>query len=93
MHPNSEFRRRVLLVDRDEAFLRSCSVALRGEGYHVITAKDGFKALQALRGASPDALVSELNLPHMVVAVFPYAQDAFLVAGRDPAATRVGLHG
>ena len=65
MRSKAEFRRRVLLVDRDEAFLRSCSVAIRGEGYHVITAEDGFKALQVLRGASPDAIVSELNLPHM----------------------------
>lgn len=33
--------------------------------YEVITANNGFEALQVLRGAHPDIVASELNLPHM----------------------------
>lgn len=59
------FRRRILLVDSSEALLLDCSNALLAEGYEVITARNGFEALNALRGARPDVLVTELNLPHM----------------------------
>jgi DNA-binding response OmpR family regulator len=59
------FRRRVLLVDGDVAFLQECSNALQTEGYEVLTAEDGFVALHTLRGAKPDVLITELNLPHM----------------------------
>lgn len=59
------FRRRILLVDSNEALLLSCSDALQTEGYEVMTARNGFEALNVLRGARPDLLVTELNLPHM----------------------------
>ena len=63
--PGSRFRRRILLVDCNEALLLLCSDALRAEGYEVVTARNGFEALNVLRGAHPDVLVTELNLPHM----------------------------
>ncbi len=59
------FRRRILLADSNEVLLLSCSNALLAEGYEVITAQNGFEALNILRGAQPDLLVTELNLPHM----------------------------
>ena len=59
------FGRRILLVDSNEALLQGCSDALQAEGYDVITARNGFEALNVLRGARPDVLVAELNLPHM----------------------------
>jgi len=59
------FRRRILLVDCTEALLLRCSDALQGEGFEVITARNGFEALNVLRGARPDVLITELNLPHM----------------------------
>jgi len=59
------FRRRILLVDCNEALLLRCSDALQGEGFEVITAHNGFEALNVLRGARPDVLITELNLPHM----------------------------
>ncbi len=65
MHVHGQFRRRVLLVDGDTAFLQECSNALRKEGYEVLAAEDGFSALHVLRGAQPDLLVVELNLPRM----------------------------
>ncbi len=60
-----QFRRRILLVDGDANFLQECTNELRDEGYEVLTADDGFTALHVLRGAQPDVLVSELNLPRM----------------------------
>lgn len=65
MDADGQFRRRVLVVDGDPAFLRSCTDALRAQGYEVITAGNGFEALHVLRGAQPDLLVTELNLPQM----------------------------
>lgn len=59
------FRRRILLVDGNEALLLRCSDALLAEGYEVITARNGFEALNILRGAHPDLVITELNLPHM----------------------------
>ncbi len=60
-----KFRRRVLIVDDDGKVLKSCSLALRRQGYEVLTAGDGFEALQVLRGAVPDLMIVELNLPRM----------------------------
>lgn len=63
--PGGRFRRGILLVDSDEALLLRCSDALQAEGSEVITARNGFEALNILRGAHPDLLITELNLPHM----------------------------
>ena len=64
-HPHvtdrSQFRYRILLVDSDTGFLHDCSEILAK--YEVLTATDGFAALCTLRGATPDLLVTELNLP------------------------------
>lgn len=65
MRTAGRFPRRILLVDSNEALLLGCSDALLAQGYEVVTARNGFEALQILRGAHPDLLVTELNLPHM----------------------------
>ena len=65
MKTGARFQRRVLLADGNEALLLGCSDALLAQGYEVITARNGFEALNILRGAHPDLLVTELNLPHM----------------------------
>ena len=53
------------MADSETAFLQACSDEFRREGYEVLTAEDGFAALHVLRGAQPDVLVAELNLPRM----------------------------
>jgi CheY-like chemotaxis protein len=63
--PIRTFQRRILVVDKDEKVLKACSAALQGELYEVLTAGDGFDALQVLRGAVPDLMIVELNLPRM----------------------------
>jgi CheY-like chemotaxis protein len=59
-----QFRHRILLAD-DPGCLQTCSNHLYNEGYEVITAGNGFEALYVLRGAIPDLLITELNLPQM----------------------------
>lgn len=65
MGADSQFRRRILLVDANTSFLRVCSEALQTQGYDILTAENGFEALHVLRGAHPDLLITELNLPAM----------------------------
>lgn len=65
MNPAGQFRRRILLVDSNTFFLKACSRTLSGQGYEVVTAQDGFAALCSLRGAPPDLLITELDLPRM----------------------------
>ncbi len=60
-----QFRRRVLMVDGDATFLESCAQELENLEYEVLIAGDGFGALTLLRGARPDLLITELNLPRM----------------------------
>jgi CheY-like chemotaxis protein len=63
--PAGEFRRRVLLVHGEQKFLNECSAELRKLGYEVLTAREGFEALVVLRGAVPEVLIAELELPRM----------------------------
>ncbi len=61
----SDFAKRVLVVDDDEALLAITTALLKNEGYEVMTARDGFEALACLRGATPDILISDLKMPNM----------------------------
>jgi CheY-like chemotaxis protein len=65
MDAGGKFRRRILLVDDDVEFVHRCSEMLSSHGYEVLTTADGFGALQVLRGAQPDVIVTELDLQHM----------------------------
>ena len=53
----------VLLVDDEDALLRTLSMNLRARGYDVTTAADGEAALAALRSQAPDAVILDLGLP------------------------------
>ena len=53
----------ILLVDDEEALLRTLSMNLRARDYDVTTAKDGETALAELRGQVPDAVILDLGLP------------------------------
>jgi len=50
-------KRTILVVDDEEAIVRSLSGVLSDEGFHVETAKDGESALKALDTSSPPDLV------------------------------------
>lgn len=59
------FKRRILVVDDDRAFLDATTALLSREGYDVTTARDGFEALAVFRGGQPDLLISDLKMPNM----------------------------
>lgn len=54
---------RVLLVDDEENLRHALGYALRQEGYDVITAEDGRRALAQFRAARPDVVILDVMLP------------------------------
>jgi DNA-binding response OmpR family regulator len=56
-------RCKVLLVEDDEAALAMYATALRMEGFHIRTARDGVTALRILESFEPDVVILDLKLP------------------------------
>jgi CheY-like chemotaxis protein len=57
-------RRRILLVEDNEAACRSLARLLEAKGFVVTTVQDGASALRALKdGRPPDFLLTDLQLP------------------------------
>ena len=61
---------RVLVVDDEEQILAFLHQALSAEGFDVITARDGFEALGAVRETPPDVIVLDLMMPSLDGAGF-----------------------
>ncbi len=57
--------KRLLLVDDEPNLLRAVSVALRGEGFEITTARSGREALIAIAQNLPDLIVSDVRMPGM----------------------------
>ena len=62
---NKSPKHRVLVVDDDSNVRKSMTMLLSASGYEVSTAEDGFDALLQLRRATPDVIISDLNMPQM----------------------------
>jgi CheY-like chemotaxis protein len=56
---------RILVVDDEPNIREAIAMLLNAHGYNVSTAEDGFDALLQLRGANPELIVSDLNMPQM----------------------------
>ena len=56
---------RILVVDDDQAVRESLRRALILEGYDVEMAADGSEALRSLAQSAPDAVVLDLQMPHV----------------------------
>lgn len=56
---------RVLVVDDDQVVRAFVADYLRGRGYEVDEAEDGAAALEAIRQAVPDVLVTDLGMPRL----------------------------
>lgn len=54
---------RILLVDDEQALLKSVARSLRFEGHHVVPASDGHEALQLLPITRPDVVVLDVMMP------------------------------
>jgi CheY-like chemotaxis protein len=55
--------KRILVVDDEEPIRTTVAEALADEGYDVLTAPDGAKALELVRAAEPDGVVLDLMMP------------------------------
>ncbi len=56
---------RVLIAEDDPGVRESLEIALRYAGYDVLLAADGGKALQQVADKAPDAIVLDVNMPHI----------------------------
>lgn len=55
--------KRILVVDDEESIRTTVAEALADEGYEVLTAPDGAKALELVRATEPDGVVLDLMMP------------------------------
>src|ERR1700686_4691603 len=55
----------VLVVEDDQGMRETTTAILREEGYVVVQAADGVKALEMLRGKDIDVLLLDIRLPRM----------------------------
>ncbi|SFS09732.1 Response regulator receiver domain-containing protein [Granulicella pectinivorans] len=58
-------KKRVLIVDDEPATRLLLGQIFSGMGHDVAVAEDGFTALEAIRQAEPDLILSDLNMPGM----------------------------
>jgi two-component system chemotaxis response regulator CheY len=58
-------RRTCLVVDDSRVVRRIARGILEGQGFAVVEAEDGQKALEAVRGAMPHAILLDWNMPVM----------------------------
>jgi CheY-like chemotaxis protein len=62
---NNNPKHLILLVDDEVAVRETTSMLLKTSGYDVSTAEDGFDAILQLGRATPDVIISDLNMPRM----------------------------
>ena len=62
---NNTPKHRILVVDDEPSVRESLVGFLNDAGYDVSTAEHGFDALLQLRSATPDVIISDLNMPQM----------------------------
>jgi CheY-like chemotaxis protein len=60
-----QFPFRVLVVDDEPSMREVTRAVLESEGYEVLTVADGLDGLNALSGALPDVIISDLSMPRM----------------------------
>ena len=57
--------KKILTVDDSKTMREMVSFTLKAAGYEVIEAEDGKMALAAINGIKVDAVITDLNMPHM----------------------------
>jgi two-component system alkaline phosphatase synthesis response regulator PhoP len=57
--------KRILVVDDEAHIQHVLSLKLRNAGYEVLTASDGEEGLHVAIGASPDLVITDLQMPYM----------------------------
>ena len=62
---NDQTKKRILIIEDNEAFLRIMKLRLESTGYEVLTAIDGLAGLNTAKEEVPDLIISDLMLPKM----------------------------
>jgi len=62
---DNQEKRKILLVDDDTSLLVTLSDFLRYEGYNVVTAESGERALEELKHLTPDLIILDMSMPGM----------------------------
>lgn len=62
-HAVAADKSRVLLSDADPDLVEEVGAALRAEGYDVVTATDGYAALELCQSMGPDVVIADLHMP------------------------------
>jgi CheY-like chemotaxis protein len=55
----------VLVVDDEQDLLEILTDRLEGEGYQVLTARDGLEALERVQKAAPACIILDLKMPRL----------------------------
>jgi len=61
----TELKKKILVVEDEEALRLLYEEELREEGYEVFTAKDGKEALRKIRKERPDLVILDIVMPEM----------------------------
>ena len=54
---------KILVIDDDDMVRDSLAVVLRGQGYDVYTASDGYRGMSVFASARPDMVVTDILMP------------------------------
>lgn len=57
-------KQKILIVDDEEDLCKLFSLYFTLDGYDVITANDGFKAMELIEKEQPDLVVSDIRMPN-----------------------------
>lgn len=71
--------KKVLIVDDSAIILKTLSNRLRAEGYEVLTASEGSKAVSTVRQERPDLILLDINFPPDVGSGGGVPWDGFLI--------------
>ncbi len=64
---------KILIVDDEPLNIRVLRIQLEARGYNILTAQNGFEALEVITNETPDLILLDINMPKM---------DGFQVAAR-----------
>lgn len=58
-------RKKILIADDEPYVIRVVKLKLTNAGYEVITASNGLEALEKIKSARPDVVISDVNMPKL----------------------------
>lgn len=56
---------KILIVEDDKLTLKTIAHTLKDKGYDVVTAEDGFKALEMIQKSKADLIISDIMMPNI----------------------------